>query len=99
MWRNVGIIRGEGRLKETCEILDFWAHYTLDKTFDGPTGWEVQNQLTVAKAVALSALERTESIGVHYRSDAETAAAASTVPYHVTVGRDTAGTVAKRTPI
>ena len=99
MWRNVGIIRAEDRLKETCEILDFWAHYTLDKTFNGPTGWEVQNQLTVAKVVALSALERTESIGVHYRSDSDATASDVVVPYHVTVVRDTAGTVAKRTPI
>ena len=99
MWRNAGIVRTGDRLRETCEILDFWAHYTLDKSFDGPAGWEVQNQLTAAKAVALSALERTESIGVHYRGDAETPAADATVPYHVTVVRDPAGTVANRTPI
>ncbi len=99
MWRNAGIVRTEDRLRETCEILDFWAHYTLDKSFDGPTGWEVQNQLTAAKAVALCALERTESIGVHYRGDAETPAADATTPYHVTVVRDPAGTEANRTPI
>ncbi|MCH8148816.1 MAG: L-aspartate oxidase [Planctomycetes bacterium] len=99
MMRNVGIIRIEERLRETLEILDFWAHYTLDKSFDGPTGWDVQNQLTTAKAVALAALERTESIGVHYRGDAETPAADATAPYHVTVVRDPAGTVAKRVPV
>ena len=70
MWRNVGIVRNGERLRETCEILDFWAHYTLDKTFDTTMGWEMQNALTVAKIVATAALERTESVGVHFRDDA-----------------------------
>lgn len=69
MWRNVGIVRNGERLRETCEILDFWAHYTLDKTFDTTMGWEIQNALTVAKIVATAALERTKSIGVHFRDD------------------------------
>ena len=54
----------------TCEILDFWGHYTLDKTLDDPEGWEVQNLLTVARLVAKSALERDDSVGVHFRTDA-----------------------------
>jgi L-aspartate oxidase len=70
MWRNVGIVRRGDRLRETCDILDFWGHYTLDKTFDDGLGWETQNKLTVARLIALSALERTDSIGVHFRSDA-----------------------------
>ncbi len=70
MWRNVGIERSGDRLDETVQILDFWGHYALDKTFDAPEGWELQNLLTVARLVALCARERKESIGVHYRSDA-----------------------------
>jgi L-aspartate oxidase len=70
MWRNVGIVRRGDRLRETCDILDFWGHYTLDKTFDDVLGWETQNKLTVARLIALSALERADSIGVHFRSDA-----------------------------
>ena len=69
MWRNVGIVRNGERLAETCDILDFWAHYTLDKTFDSTAGWELQNTLTVAKLVASSAKDSTESIGVHFRDD------------------------------
>lgn len=69
MWRNVGIERSGERLTETREILEFWGHYTLDKTFDEPLGWEIQNKLTIARLIALSALERKDSIGVHYRSD------------------------------
>ena len=75
-------------------LLDFWAHYTLDKTFDDVLGWETQNKLTVARLIALSALERTESIGVHYRSDATNDE--STAPYHVTVTRNAGGTKPSR---
>ena len=70
MWRNAGIVRRGERLVETGEILDFWSHYTLDKTFDDPAGWELQNMLTVARIIALSALTRDESLGVHFREDA-----------------------------
>ncbi|MFQ5590562.1 MAG: L-aspartate oxidase [Phycisphaerae bacterium] len=94
MWRNVGIVRRGDRLCETCDILDFWAHYVLDKTFDEDTGWEVQNMLTAAKLVAMSALERRESIGTHYRSDTPNDSAPC--PYHVTVTRDMNGTKTQR---
>ncbi|MEK7732061.1 MAG: hypothetical protein AAB363_09435, partial [Planctomycetota bacterium] len=90
MWRNVGIVRRGDRLRETCEILDFWGHYTLDKTFDDVLGWETQNKLTVARLIALSALERKDSIGVHYRSDATSDE--STAHYQVAVTRDADGT-------
>jgi len=70
MWRNVGIVRDGERLRETCDILKFWGHYTLDKTFDEPDGWELQNMVLIAHAIASSALERDESLGVHFRSDA-----------------------------
>ncbi|MBI3834690.1 MAG: L-aspartate oxidase [Planctomycetes bacterium] len=86
MTRNVGVVRSGERLTETAEILDFWGHYTLDKTFDSPSGWELQNKLTVAKACAASALARTESIGVHFRSDADSHGSASL--YHTQIARD-----------
>lgn len=69
MWRNVGIVRSEERLRETCDIFDFWSHYSLDKTFDDTRGWELQNQLTVGRLVAQSARLRRTSVGVHYRAD------------------------------
>jgi len=90
MWRNVGITRRGELLRETCDILDFWAHYTLDKTLDDPAGWEVQNQLTVARLIASSAWERSESLGVHYRDNGPEAA--PTPAYHVAVVRCEAGT-------
>lgn len=93
MWRNVGIVRHGERLRETFDILDFWAHYTLDKVFDDTLGWETQNQLTVAKLIAMSALQRGESIGVHYREDAP---AGEAPLYHVVVKRDEEETRAVR---
>ena len=97
MWRNVGIVRRGDRLRETCDILEFWGHYTQDKTFNEVPGWETQNKLTVARAVAMSALERGESIGVHYRSDCTDDAAKSL--YHLTVARDGSGARPVRVPI
>ena len=86
MGRNLGIVRREQSMRETIEILDFWGRFTLDKTFDDATGWETQNKLTVARLVAMSALERTDSIGVHFRSDARQLADAAS-SCHVSVSR------------
>ncbi len=69
MWRNVGIVRHGDRLAETVEIIDFWNKFVLDKTFDEPSGWEIQNMLLLGRLMAQAALERAESRGVHYRSD------------------------------
>ncbi len=94
MWRNAGIERSGDRLAETGEIIEFWGRFTLDKTFNDPLGWEVQNELTVARLIAMSALARTDSIGVHFRTDADSPGA--TAKYHVTVQRDLDGTKTRR---
>lgn len=69
MWRNVGIERNGPHLEEAGEIINFWSRYVLDKTFDSPAGWELQNMLEVATLVSRSAALRTETRGVHYRTD------------------------------
>jgi L-aspartate oxidase len=69
MWRNVGIERNGSHLEEAGEIISFWSRYVLDKIFDAPTGWELQNMLQVATLVTRSAGLRTETRGVHYRTD------------------------------
>jgi L-aspartate oxidase len=69
MWRNVGIERHASHLEEADEIISFWSRYVLDKTFDNPAGWELQNMLQVATLTTRSAALRTESRGVHYRTD------------------------------
>lgn len=69
MSRNAAIERNGERLRETLEIIEFWAGYVLDKVFDEPAAWETQNMLTVAHCIALGALTRCESRGVHFRTD------------------------------
>jgi L-aspartate oxidase len=73
MWKNVGIERTGQKLAGVADMIDFWARYTLDKIFDEPAGWEVQNMLLVGALVARSALWRQESRGCHARQDFATA--------------------------
>ncbi|HBS28007.1 MAG TPA: L-aspartate oxidase, partial [Phycisphaerales bacterium] len=69
MWRNVGVERSGPKLRDVCDMFDFWARYTLDKIFDDPTGWETQNMLLAGGLIARSALARRESRGCHWRED------------------------------
>jgi L-aspartate oxidase len=69
MSRNCAVERSADRLRETLEIIEFWTRYTMDKVFDEPAAWEVQNMLTVAACIATAAATRAESRGVHYRTD------------------------------
>lgn len=69
MARNVAIERDADRLRETVDILDFWSRYVMDKVFESPADWEVQNLLTAATCITTAALTRAESRGVHYRND------------------------------
>lgn len=69
MWRNVGIERAEGKLRDVADMFDFWGRYTLDKIFDEPAGWETQNMLLVGALVTRSAAWRRESRGCHSRAE------------------------------
>lgn len=69
MWRNVGMERTGAKLHDAAHMFDFWARYTLDKIFDDPEGWEVQNLLLVAALVTRAAAWREESRGTHLRTD------------------------------
>jgi L-aspartate oxidase len=69
MWRNVGIERNGDDLAEAGGLIAFWQSYVLDKVFDEPGGWELQNMLTVGRLMAAAALARTETRGVHHRTD------------------------------
>ena len=69
MWRNIGIERNAERLAEAGRQVDFWNRYVSAREFTEPTGWELQNQLLVARLIIAAASARTESRGVHYRSD------------------------------
>ena len=69
MWRAAGIERERSHLETAEETVDFWCGYIMDKQFADPRGWQIQNMLTVAKLVVQAARQRTESRGVHYRTD------------------------------
>jgi L-aspartate oxidase len=69
MWRNVGITRKSPEMRQAIDQIRFWQRYVMDKAFDNPQGWELQNMLTVCLLIAQSALSRKESRGVHFRGD------------------------------
>jgi L-aspartate oxidase len=93
MWKNVGIERSGAKLHDVGDMLDFWARYTLDKIFDEPAGWEVQNMLLVGALVGRSAAWRNESRGCHTRTDTTDAKTDYEVHDCWRRGRDNAETV------
>ena len=98
MWRNVGIERHGDRLRETVEIIEFWGRFVLDKVFDTPVGWEVQNMLTAGRLIAVAASEREESRGAHFRED-HPQADDEAPPHHIDIQRSDAGPILDRTPV
>jgi L-aspartate oxidase len=69
MTRLVGIRRDAPGLAAAMEQAQFWHRYVSVREFNTPRGWELQNLLLVARLMITAATERTESRGVHYRSD------------------------------
>ncbi len=69
MWRNVGVQRKEERLSEAVHALQQYCSYVLAQDLTSSDGWELQNILTVSLQMAVAALARTESRGVHFRTD------------------------------
>ena len=69
MWRNAGIERHADLLAAAEERIGFWRTYVMEREFDRPAGWQLQNMLTTARVVIHLAQQRTESRGCHFRSD------------------------------
>ncbi|GIX03290.1 MAG: L-aspartate oxidase [Planctomycetaceae bacterium] len=69
MWRHVGIERSAMGLQAALTQVEFWDRYVGSREFSHPAGWELQNMLLVAQLMIHAAMRRTESRGVHTRSD------------------------------
>jgi L-aspartate oxidase len=69
MWRDVAVWRDANVLAEAARTIDTWIRYALSRQFTDPTGWELQNLLTVSRVMVEAAMLRTESRGVHLRTD------------------------------
>lgn len=69
MWRLAGVERQADRLTKALHQIENYSRYVLRRTFHSEAGWELQNLLTVAHLIAEAALARTESRGVHFRTD------------------------------
>jgi L-aspartate oxidase len=63
MWDKVGLIRCADSLSQASELLS-----TMQRQFSGTVG-ELANMVLVGQLIARAALQRTESRGVHFRSD------------------------------
>ena len=69
MWRSVGVRRNADDLAEANKQLTFWSSATQRLAPDTIAAWELMNMLTIARLATLSALERRESRGAHFRHD------------------------------
>jgi len=69
MWRLVGIERSQASLLKALKQVQSWSAYVIDRKFDTRGGWEIQNLLTLAHLIVISALRREETRGVHHRTD------------------------------
>jgi len=69
VWRRVGVRRDATGLREAMDNIDHWGRYVLPLQFAGPSGWELQNMLCVARLMIQAALEREETRGCHVRAE------------------------------
>lgn len=69
MWRAAGVRRRADELGDAEQTIDGWLQYVLNRQLDDPSGWELQNMLTVSRIMVEAAQRREESRGVHHRSD------------------------------
>jgi L-aspartate oxidase len=88
MGRLVGIRRDAEGLETAAQQVAFWDKYVSRQQFNSVEGWELQNMLLAARLMIASAEARTESRGVHFRSDYPDAAASP--GEHVSIIRRTA---------
>lgn len=69
MGRLAGVERSAEGLREASDSIRSFAAYLMPHQFDSVEGWELQNMLLTAFCIVEAALARSESRGVHFRSD------------------------------
>lgn len=69
MGRLAGVERDAVGLREAADAIHSLAAYVMPRQFDSVEGWELQNLLITASCIVDAALVRSESRGVHFRSD------------------------------
>ncbi|MCK5943238.1 MAG: L-aspartate oxidase [Planctomycetes bacterium] len=70
MWRQVGLRRDEDGMRDARARIAFWHQYLTRGPLKSRQACELANMLTVAALVAEGGLQRNESRGTHFRSDA-----------------------------
>ena len=69
MGRLVGVERDAEGLQKAADTIRSYSSYVMNHQFNDERGWELQNLLTTAAIMVSTAMVRTESRGVHFRSD------------------------------
>ncbi len=71
MWRQVGLRREDEGMRDARGRIAFWHQYLTRGPLKGRQACELANMLTVAALVAEGGLQRVESRGTHFRTDAD----------------------------
>lgn len=69
MWRYMGVERDADGLNDFLRQVRRWRKFVTRHEYQGYLEWQLENMLLVSEAMILSALERNESRGVHFRRD------------------------------
>ncbi len=69
MWRHVGILRDGTGLAEADRRLESWQTLADSVCRNRPREWEIRNMLLVSRLITAAACARSESRGVHFRTD------------------------------
>ena len=104
MGRLAGVERNAAGLQEAVDSIRSFAAYVMPHQFETLEGWELQNLLLAASCMVDAALARSESRGVHFRSDYpkqddESWRRHQTIQIDVDGGHPQSGELLKTTPI
>ncbi len=69
MWREMGIEREASQLEDALSKIDLWSRAVSQLAPPDPRTWQLENMLLVSRLATIGALTRTESRGVHHRTD------------------------------